>query len=126
MSMFIHPVRLTEEAPRQAVCEALAHIERLGINALHMGTDALCNWWHERDASEVERVERGDGELRVAVHAASERGCVLEMLATEEDAPAVTVNGAEATYVVRERSGERWLAIAAPQGRSEVRLHRGH
>ncbi len=126
MSLFFHPVRLTEKAPRQAVREALAHIERLGINALHVGTDALCEWWHERAASAIERVERVEGELRVTVHAASERGCVLEMLASGEDPPAVTVNGVEAACVVRERCGEWWLAVSAPEGRSEVRLHGGH
>lgn len=122
MSLFIHPVRLTEEAPRRAVREALARIERLGVNALHMGTDALCDWWHARDASEIERVQRDENELRITVRAESDRGCTVEMLAQGAEPSAVTVDGAEPNWVVRERCGERWLAIPAPAGTSELRV----
>lgn len=122
MSLFFHPIRLTEDAPRQAVREALAHIERLAINALHMGTDALCRWWHERDASAIERVEWAGDELRLTVRAESERGCVVELLARREEKPVVAINEAAGDCVVRERCGDRWLSVALPPGRSEVRV----
>ncbi len=126
MSMFFHPIRLTEDAPRQAVREALAQIERLGINALHMGTDALCTWWHERSASAIETVERTEGELRVTVRASSARGCVVEVLAPDEAQRVVIVNEQEAPAVIFERCGERWLTIALPTGRSEVSVNWSH
>jgi hypothetical protein len=122
MSLFFHPVRLTEDAPRRAVREALAHIDRLGINAVHLGTDELCEWWHERDASAIERIERDGEGLTVEVRAESERGCVVEMLARGEEPPGVTVNESPYEPTVRERCGDRWLAIALSPGRSEIRV----
>ncbi|MBD3292017.1 MAG: hypothetical protein GF393_03775 [Armatimonadia bacterium] len=119
MSLFIHPVRLTEDAPRQAVQEALRHIDRLGLRAMHLGTDALCEWWHERDCSVVECVEVGERQTRVTIRAESERGCVVEMRA-RGDAPEVTVDGESVDPCVRERCGDRWLAVGLPEGRSRV------
>ncbi len=124
MSLFFHPIRLTEDAPREAVREALAHIDRLGLNALHLGTDELCEWWHQRDASAIESVERSDGEVRLSVRSGSPRGCVVQMLAPEDGDPAVEVNGQPAETVVREQHGARWLSVALPPGRSEAIVRR--
>lgn len=119
MSLFFHPVRLTEEHPRQAVREALAHIDRQGLTALHMGTDELCQWWHDRDVSAIERVERQEGLTRLQVRADSPRGCIVHMLAPEGE-PAVEANGEPARFVIREQHGARWLYVAVPAGRSTV------
>jgi|LSQX01.2.fsa_nt_gb hypothetical protein len=47
------------------------------------------------------------------------------MLAPETQV-AVTINGAAAEGIVRKRCGERWLSIALPAGRCEMRVDRQH
>jgi len=123
MSLFHHPIYLCEEPARQAVREALAHIEHLGIRALHMGTDELCEWWHARDASSIVRTERGDRQITVEARTDWPTGCVAQMLAPgDADASqgevSVEVNGEAAEAVVREQHGARWLYLALPPGRS--------
>ncbi len=118
-SIFIHPVRLTEQAPRDAVREALAHIDRLGLRALHMGTDELCVWWHERDRSTIDHVQRDGETLSIRVDACSPRGCIVQMLAPDGELD-VLVNGAPAKALIRDQAGTRWLFVAVPTGHSEI------
>ncbi|MGD9497295.1 MAG: hypothetical protein AB7Y46_13435 [Armatimonadota bacterium] len=121
MSLFHHPIYLCEEPTRDAVRECLAHIQRLGLRALHMGTDQACLWWHARDTSAIESVER-DGETLVArVRSEWEHGCVLQMLAPAGDVTAA-VNNRPAQCLVRDQHGARWLYVAVPAGESTLRV----
>ena len=122
MSLFHHPIYLLSEETRGAVRECLAHIERLGLNALHMGTDQACLWWHARDASAIESVERADREVVAQVRCEWDHGCVLQMLAPAGEV-AVSVNSAPAESAVREQHGARWLYVPVPCGRSVVQVH---
>ncbi len=121
MSLFHHPVYLLADEARGAVRECLAHIERLGLNALHMGTDEACLWWHARDASAVERVERSGDEVAARVRCEWEHGCVLQMLVPEGEIEA-SVNGDAAEALIRQQHGARWLFVAAPYGESVVQV----
>jgi len=121
MSLFHHPIYLLAEETRDAVRECLAHIERLGLNALHMGTDEACLWWHARDASAIESVERAGDGIVAQVRCAWEHGCVLQMLAPEGEVVA-SVNGGTIKAPVREQHGARWLYVAVPCGESVVQV----
>lgn len=118
-SHFHHPIYLTEEAGRAAVLEALAYLDRRGLRALHMGTDELCRWWHARDASEIERVEREANTLHLSVRTGWSAGCVLQVLAPQETLR-VTVNGEPVEYTIREQHGARWAYMPVPGGSSKV------
>lgn len=120
-SHFHHPIYLTEEAGRSAVLETLAYLDRRGIRALHMGTDELCRWWHARDASTIERVERDPEGLRISVRTDWPAGCVVQMLAPQGNLRA-TVNGEPVECTIREQHGARWAYVAVPGGSSEVAI----
>lgn len=120
-SHFHHPIYLTEEPGRAAVREALAYLDRRGIRALHMGTDEVCRWWHARDASGIEAVERGDGYVRVRVRAEWPAGCVLQMIVPDGE-PEATVNGESVACTVRDQHGARWGYVPVPPHTSEVAL----
>jgi len=120
-SHFHHPIYLTEEPGRAAVRETLSYLDRRGIRALQMGTDELCRWWHARDASALERVERGPGLLRVTVRTDWPAGCVLQVLVRQEN-PAGTVNGEAVECVVREQHGALWAYLPVPSGEASAEL----
>ncbi len=115
MNLFFHPIYLTRDAPRAAVEEALAYMEKLDMTAVHLGSEGMCRWWHERDKSAIEAVERGDGEVTVRTRTDYAPGCVVQMLCPEGE-PEVEVNGRPAKAVVREQHGARWLYVAMPTG----------
>lgn len=121
MSLFYHPIYLQSPETQAAIREALAHIDRLGLKALHMGTDELCLWWHARDASRIEWVERSNDAVTISVHAEGKHGCVVQMLAPKGE---VTVDPplSNGGMVIREHGGTRWLYVAMPPGDSTVTI----
>ncbi len=120
MNLFFHPVYLTEEEPRAAVREAVAYMEKLGMTPVHFGSDELCLWWHARDASAVEAVERDGKRLSVRTRTGYPTGCIIQLLWAEGEPQAVEVNGQAARYVIREQHNARWLYVASPMGEAEV------
>ncbi len=119
-NMFFHPIRLTEEHPREAVREALRYCDELGLNALHFGTDELCLWWHARAASSVDPLADGGEGMTLRTRTDWPEGCIVQMLWRKDTPPSVLVNGQPAGYLVREEYGCRWLYIACPTADAEV------
>jgi len=122
MNLFFHPVYLTRAEPRAAVKEAFAHIEKLGMTAAHLGTDGLCLWWHERDKSAIEAIERDERNTTIRTHTAYPAGCIVQMLCPQDEPETVQVNGRPAQFVIREQHGTRWLYVAMPTGQAEAAI----
>ncbi len=120
MNLFFHPVYLTQDAPQAAVKEALAYMHKLEMNPLHFGTDEMCLWWHDRDASAIAAIECDEKQLTVHTQTDYPAGCIIQLLWPDGEPGSVEVNGESAQYVLREQHNARWLYVAMPTGKAEA------
>ena len=72
VNMFYHPVYIARSAAcRAAIEELLRLIRERGIQAAHMGNDALYYWWEARSRSLVTEWEVDEGGLRFVTRCAA-------------------------------------------------------
>jgi len=125
MNMFYHPGYVHRLAScRLAIAEVPRYCRERGIQAAHMGNDALARWWHARSASRITAVQQvGDG-MRCRVRTAWPDGIVVKIPAREGWTTARA--GGRALHVRGvEDFGRRWLCILVPSGDSSVEIGGG-
>lgn len=63
MDFFYHPVNIANRPEcREAIVECLRYADELGLRIVHMGNDALNDWWRARSAA---RIDEQAGEVSV-------------------------------------------------------------
>jgi len=124
MNMFYHPSPIAKtEATQEAIREVLRYIKKMGMTAVHLGTDGLCLWWHSRAASRIGYIERNENQVVVKTHTDYPGGCIIQLLVPRDDLTAVEVNGKAARYAIREQHNARWLYIMVPSGKSVATIN---
>ena len=80
VNMFYHPVYIARSpACREAIDELLRLIEERGVNAAHMGNDALYDWWEARSRSFVAEWEAKESGGRFMTRCAAPSGMVVQI-----------------------------------------------
>ena len=119
LNVFMHPTHMSQEKNkgRQAVEIMLARIGEIGAHVMHVGTDALCLWWHAR--SRTEMALRQDG--RLGVQTDHSDGVFLRFRADALPSDArLEVDGAAVEAQQRERNGRSWRFARLPQGKHTI------
>ncbi len=120
--MFYHPVCVFSYPEcREAIEEALRFIEEQGIRAVHMGNDEVNRWWRARTAATIEQAGTGDEGLSFTAECDWHDGYVV-VIPVGGGEVTVEVDGAPAEAELRDEFGGRWVYIALPTGRHEVRV----
>ena len=124
IDFFIHTYRLADwPASRGAVEFVLSCLREQGLRAVHLGNDALCDWWEARTQSYAVVSSIDPGEKRLQVRAVSPHGVtVLLPIAGKGE---VRLPGCRATWRTREAFGRSWLEVSVPQGEHEIRVRSG-
>jgi hypothetical protein len=123
LNLFKHPTHMFMEGSRgrDALQVMLDHVAMLGKKVVHMGTDALCLWWHARARTEL---------VRPGAHRAYEvktdhpAGVLVKFL--EESLPpgaAFELDDRPAQTAGRERRGKTWRFVWVPTGEHRLRIH---
>ena len=123
VNMFYHPVYIARSpACRAAIDELLRLIEERGVNAAHMGNDALYDWWEARSRSLVTEWETEESGVRFIARCASPSGMVTQIPLEGAREAVARVDGEPVTAQTREEYGQRWLWLTVPEGEHHVQI----
>ena len=121
LNVFMHPTHMSQakNKGREAVEIMLTRIRELGAHVIHVGTDALCLWWHARGRTKIESQE--DGSLKVRT--AHPGGVFIRVLAKALPADVQSeVSSTGMHNLERDRNGGSWRFVHVPEGEQTVRL----
>ena len=131
MDMFYHPVNVHRHpACRLAIEEALRYIDSKGIIAVHMGNDALWEWWSKRSRSQITNVTIGEqtagGQPGISFTASCEYadGMIVKVPLKSVDLDVQpTCDGRPCSYETRNDFGRDWVYVIVPQGTHRVKIN---
>lgn len=122
MNLFYHPIYVAQyPACVEAIKQGLAYIEQTGLKALHVGPDEATEWWLARSEARLSEVEQADRAVSFTTDCHWSAGMIVQLLWTGDE-PQVQVDGQPAKWAVRQEYGARWLYVAMPAGRHEVKV----
>ena len=120
MAMFFHPVYIARYPEcNEAIDQILKFIEDTKCRAIHMGTDAICNWWFSRSESKVFVEEQNTSQLKLKVVAQGDDGLILRVPKCG-GYTSCFVDGMITAFEMRTVSGRDCLLAVVPRGEHEV------
>jgi hypothetical protein len=126
MNMFHHPIYIAEyPACRQAIEEGLRYLDERQIRALHLGNDALYDWWKARSESQVSGVTAEGERLTFKVQCGYAAGVIVKVPLGAHTAESVTVEGVTNVPCLKNESrfGQNWALVVVPAGEHVVTLN---
>jgi hypothetical protein len=123
VNMFYHPVYIARSpACRTAIDELLRLLQERGVNAAHMGNDALYYWWEARSRSLVTEWTTDETGVRFVAHCSAPAGMVVQIPLGWDRQASARVDGAPVAAQLRAEFGQHWLWLAVPEGEHRVQL----
>ncbi len=126
LNLFYHPVYVAEYPTcQQAIDEIRRYLAERGITAVHLGNDALWQWWEARHRCQVREVTSRGAELWFTAECAAPHGMIVKVPIGEAMVELATVDGEATTHVTRREFGQNWAFLVVPPGSARVYLQTG-
>ena len=120
LNLFMHPTHMSSAASRgqDALRCMLDRIRELGARVAHVGTDALCLWWHARSATRLTCAEQEQGgRFCYDIMTDHRDGVFVRFLeAAVPQGVRLELDGQAARVERRVRRGDAWLYVWVPVG----------
>ncbi len=124
-NMFYHPCYIADRpACRAAIDEALAYIRRRGLRVVHMGADAVAQWWRRRSRVEIENFRLSEGRARFLARTDAPEGIAVK-LPLGRGAARCRCNGKDAAFENAFEYGQTWTYVVLPAGETEAEIELG-
>ncbi len=121
-NMFYHPVYIHEESgARKAIEEFLDTIAEKGIPVVHMGTNAVAEWWNKRRESRVSNVTCDRHTWSFDASCSYKEGMIIK-IPVDEKAMNLRIDDQERAFETKEEFGYTWLYFICPWGDHKVHL----
>lgn len=116
MCMFYHPVYIARVPSCQRAIDALLSLIREeGLEALHLGSDELTEWWLSRSKIKIENIRFEDEKLKFRSICPYPKGFIAKIALGN-----LTPYELELTHKIEDRFGSRWLLIVMPSGEKDI------
>ena len=121
-NMFYHPVYIHEESgARKAIEGFLDTIAKKEIPVVHMGTNAVAEWWNKRRESSVSNVCYDRHTWSFDASCAYKEGMIIK-IPVDEKAMNLRIDDQERAFETKEEFGYTWLYFICPWGDHRVQL----
>ncbi|MFA5864381.1 MAG: hypothetical protein WC975_06805 [Phycisphaerae bacterium] len=123
MNMFYHPAYITRyPLCRKAIQEIVKYIRDCGANVVHMGNDALAEWWEKRSESTVENLRTENDTIVFDCDCRHKGGMVVKVLLKQHIVNVSLDTRWPAEYEIRKEFAGSWLFVNVPFGKHDVRI----
>jgi hypothetical protein len=123
LNMFYHPAYIARyPLCRKAILEILKYISDGGANVVHMGNDALAEWWEKRSQSTVENTRTENDTLVFDCDCRYKGGLVVKFLLLRSFLEAAIDGRWPVPYEIRKEFAGNWLFILVPEGKHQLRI----
>ena len=121
-NMFYHPVYIHEgSGARKAIEGFLDYIAEKGIPVVHMGTNAVAEWWNQRRESRVSNVTYDKHTLSFDASCSYKEGMIIKV-PVDEKVVNLRIDDQERAFEEKEEFGYTWLYFICPYGSHKVQL----
>ncbi len=123
MNFFYHPVYIAKfPLCQKAILEILKYIRDCNANVVHMGNDALAEWWEKRSKSIVDEVKLNKDTWIFNCDVKYKDGMVVKFL-LKRSLLEVSLDGRyQADYEIRKEFAGDWLFLTIPFGNHQIKL----
>ena len=124
-NMFYHPVYIHEgSGARKAIEGFLDYIAEKGIPVVHMGTNAVAEWWNQRRESRVSNVTYDKYTLSFDASCSYKEGMIIKV-PVDEKVVNLRIDDQERAFEEKEEFGYTWLYFICPYGNHKIKLDLG-
>ncbi|MDF2667793.1 MAG: hypothetical protein K0R67_99 [Paenibacillus sp.] len=122
MNIFYHPYYIVNfPLCRKAIEHMLQHIAEREVHIVHMGNDALADWWNARALSTVEFADNPSNDaMSFTVFCAYADGMIVTIPLRESDELVWQCDGAPVTARIKREFGLAWAQVIVPQGKHDI------
>jgi hypothetical protein len=121
-NMFYHPLYIYDESgARKAIEGFLNYINKRGITVIHMGTNAVAEWWNERSKSKVSNVTHDKDILSFEATCCCKEGMIIKV-PVDSKGVHLRIDNQKRTFEEKNEFGNTWLYFICPHGNHKVQL----